>query len=51
VIERESRRSAFIRQSYDADIADPENYDLTINTGRMRIESAVEAVIAAVQSL
>ena len=51
VIERESRRSAFIRQSYDADIADPENYDLTINTGGMRIESAVEAVIAAVKSL
>jgi cytidylate kinase len=51
VIERESKRSAFIRQSYDADIADPENYDLTINTGRMRIESAVEAVIAAVKSL
>ena len=51
VIERESRRTAFIRQSYDADIADPENYDLTINTGGMRIESAVEAVIAAVKSL
>ena len=51
VIGRESRRSAFIRKSYNADIADPENYDLTINTGRMRIETAVEAVIAAVISL
>jgi len=51
VIGRESRRSAFIRKSYNADISDPENYDLTINTGRMRIESAVEAVIAAVKSL
>ena len=51
VIGRESRRSAFIRKSYNADISDPENYDLTINTGRMGIETAVEAVIAAVKSL
>jgi cytidylate kinase len=51
VIGRESRRSAFIRKSYNADIADPQNYDLTINTGGIRIESAVEAVIAAVKSL
>ncbi|MEJ2220551.1 MAG: cytidylate kinase-like family protein [Desulfobacterales bacterium] len=51
VIGRESRRSAFIRKSYNADIADPQNYDLTINTGGMRIESAVDAVIAAVKSL
>jgi cytidylate kinase len=51
VIGRESRRSAFIRKSYNADISDPENYDLTINTGRMSIESAVEAVIAAVSGL
>jgi cytidylate kinase len=50
VIGRESRRSAFIRKSYNADISDPENYDLTINTGRMSIASAVEAVIAAVKS-
>jgi len=51
VIGRESRRSAFIRKSYNADISDPKNYDLTINTGRMRIETAVAAVIAAVKSL
>ena len=49
VIRREAKRGAFVRKSYDADISDPENYDLTINTGRMPIESAVEAVIAAVK--
>ncbi|MBW2433777.1 MAG: cytidylate kinase-like family protein, partial [Deltaproteobacteria bacterium] len=38
-----------VKRSYDADIADPENYDLTLNTGRMPIESAAEAVIAAVK--
>lgn len=50
VIRREARRAAFVRNSYDADIADPENYDLTLNTGKMPIESAAEAVIAAIKS-
>ena len=40
-----------IRKSYNADISDPENYDLTINTGRMSIESSVEAITAAVSDL
>ena len=48
VIRRESRRSAFIRQSFNADISNPIHYDLTINTGKMSIEAAVEAVISAV---
>ena len=48
VIRRESRRSAFIRQSFNADISDPIYYDLTISTGNLSIESAVEAVIGAV---
>ena len=48
VIRRESRRSAFIRQSFNADISDPIHYDLTINTAKLSIESAVEAVIGAV---
>lgn len=48
IIRRESRRSAFIRQSFNADISDPIHYDLTITTGKLSIESAVEAVIGAV---
>jgi cytidylate kinase len=48
VIRRESRRSAFIRQSFNADISDPIHYDLTITTGKLSIESAVEAVTGAV---
>jgi cytidylate kinase len=51
VIGRESKRSAFIRKSHNADISDHNNYDLVINTGRMQIEFAVEAVIAAVKNL
>jgi cytidylate kinase len=48
VIRRESRRRAFIRQSFNADIADPNNYDLTINTGKIGTAPAVEAIIGAV---
>ncbi|MEE4261571.1 MAG: cytidylate kinase-like family protein [Desulfobacteraceae bacterium] len=50
VIRRESRRKAFVRHSFNADISDPIHYDLTINTGKMSIESAVEAVIGAVMA-
>jgi cytidylate kinase len=49
VIRREARRGAFVKKSYDANISDPENYDLTLNTGRMPLGSAAEAVIAAVK--
>jgi cytidylate kinase len=50
VIQRESKRRAFIRQSFNADISDPNNYDLIINTNRMGIESAAEAVIGPVMT-
>ena len=50
IIHRESRRRAYVRQSFNADIADPINYELTINTGKMSPESAVEAVLGAVMN-
>ncbi len=50
VIQRESRRRAFVRHSFNADISDPIHYDLTINTGKVSIESAVEAVIGALMA-
>ena len=50
VIRRESRRKAFVRRTFNADIADPMHYNLTINTGRMSIESAVQTIIAAVEA-
>jgi cytidylate kinase len=34
VIRRESRRRAFVRQSFNADISDPLHYDMVLNTGR-----------------
>ena len=48
VMHRASRRKAFVRQSFHADISDPNNYDMTINTGKVTIEAAVEAIIGAV---
>jgi cytidylate kinase len=48
VIHRENRRSAFIRQSFHAEVANPDNYDLVINTGRGDIDAAIGAVIGMV---
>jgi len=50
VIQRESRRKAFIRHSFNADISDPIHYNMVVNTGKMSIAAAVEAVIAAVMA-
>jgi len=50
IIQRESRRRAFVRQSFNADISDPIHYDLTINTGNLSMVSAVEAVIGAMMA-
>jgi cytidylate kinase len=50
VIRRESRRKAFIRHSFNADIANPIHYNMTINTAKVSIAAAVEAVIAAVMA-
>ena len=44
VINRENRRAAFIRQSFNADVANPKNYDLVINTGKLDIDAAMGAV-------
>jgi cytidylate kinase len=44
VIMNEAKRKAFVRKSFNADIADPINYDLTFNTEFIRYEAAVESV-------
>ena len=48
VINRENRRSAFIRQSFNADVADPRNYDLVVNTQKLNIDASLGAVIGMV---
>jgi cytidylate kinase len=49
ILRRESRRRAFVRQSFHEDIADPLNYDLILNTEKLSIKSAVNAVIGALE--
>ena len=48
VINRENRRAAFIRQSFNADVADPFNYDLVINMQKLNQDAALGAVIGMI---
>lgn len=47
VIKTESDRKAFIRKYFNADIADPDNYDLTINTEYLSVDNAANLIAAA----
>jgi cytidylate kinase len=47
VIHTESDRRAFIRKYFNADIDDPGNYDLVLNTGTLSLDAAADAVAAA----
>jgi cytidylate kinase len=50
IIRTESERRAFIRKYFNADITDPINYDLVLNTGTLSIEAAVNAIKNASKS-
>ena len=49
VIRTESDRRAFVRKYFNADIADPVNYDLVINTSSLGMDNVVKAVSALLQ--
>lgn len=44
IIRTESERKAFIRKYFDADIDDPSNYDIMINTDILTVDAAVSAI-------
>jgi cytidylate kinase len=48
VLWRQSRRAAFIRQFFNADINDPFNYDMMLNMENISIVCAAETIVAAV---
>jgi cytidylate kinase len=48
IMVRENRRSAFVRQSFNADICEPIHYDLVVNTNNLSIEAGVEAILGSV---
>ena len=47
VMRTESDRRAFIRKYFNADIADPTNYDLVINTATLDVGDAVNVISSA----
>jgi cytidylate kinase len=51
VIKTESNRKAFVRKYFNADIADPTNYDLVINTQTLSVDNAVNVIGAALGCL
>lgn len=44
VVNREKKRRAFIKKSFQKDVSDPLHYDFVINTGRRSVQDAVDAV-------
>ena len=49
VMRTESDRRAFIRKYFNADIADPTNYDLVINTVTLNVDDAAEVISTALR--
>ena len=47
VLRTESDRRAFIRKYFNADITDPNNYDLVINTATLSLDDSVNVISAA----
>ena len=50
IIRTESERRAFIRKYFNADITDPINYDLVLNTGTLSIEAVADTIKSALES-
>ena len=50
ILKTQSERQAFVRKYFHADIADPGNYDMVLNTGTMQIADAVNAVCSVLKA-
>ena len=47
ILKRDNNRKAFVRKYYNADIDDPKHYDMIVNTEKISLEAATEAIIVA----
>jgi cytidylate kinase len=47
--ELDDHRRSFIRRNFKQNVADPDLYDLTINTGRLGIDGAVEMILKSLE--
>jgi len=48
VLHRESRRAAFVKQSFHTDVANPDIYDLLVNTAKSGNDAAVGAILGTI---
>lgn len=51
VVKKENDHKAFVRKYFNADVADPRQYDIIINTGSVTIQGGAEAIKAAFKML
>lgn len=51
VLNRESKRTAYVKKSFNRDIADPIHYDLVVNTGGTDVERAATGLAGHVLAL
>jgi cytidylate kinase len=47
IIKTDSDRRAYLRKYFHADVTDPSDYDIVLNTGKLGIDGAVEAIKTA----
>jgi cytidylate kinase len=47
VVKTENNRKAFVRKYFNTDVADPQYYDIIINTEKISIGAATESIISA----
>lgn len=50
ILKRESKRTAFIQESFHEKIADPTHYDLVLNTATLSTKSAAEIIVKALEA-
>jgi cytidylate kinase len=51
VIQTESDRKSFIRKYFNSDIADPDNYDLILNTEALSLDDTTKIIAGALECL
>lgn len=51
ILRKDSDRRSFSRKYFYADVTDPLNYDLVINTARLSIDAAVKTIVAALNQM
>jgi len=50
IIKTDSDRRAFIRKYFNADVTDPSQYDMILNTGKLGIDGSVETLKTAINT-